>query len=234
MDLDLLFYNGNIISLDDEDNVYFAVGIKKNKIAYLSKDTIFLSNSKSAENSPSSIKQYLSKNNISYKKTINLKWRSLVPGFIDSHYHPILAGLIGDSIDSPIINVFPDKCKSLDELLEIISTAAENNMKTRRWVSLMGYEPSIFSENRHPTIAELDTASPNYPVHCMHGGGHICMYNSKALEFLGIYSAEDAKKYPKDEVEVIDGKLTGLLRGHTHFLLWSKVHYSEEAQIAAA
>ncbi len=99
---------------------------------------------------------------------------------------------------------------------------------------MMGYEPSYLPENRHPTIEELDQAAPYNPLHCMHGGGHICMYNSLALQQLGVYEAEDAKKYPKNEVEVVDGKLTGMVRGHTHFLLWSKVHYSNKAQIEAA
>ena len=83
-------------------------------------------------------------------------------------------------------------------------------------------------------MEELDAVAPDNPVHCMHGGGHICVYNSKALAYLQVYTAEDAKKYPENEVEVIDGKLTGLVRGHTHFGLWGKVYYTEEQQIKAA
>ena len=95
-------------------------------------------------------------------------------------------------------------------------------------------KPDLFPERRHPTIEELDDCAPNNPVHCMHGGGHICMYNHKALEYLGVYTAEDAKKYPPDEVEVIDGKLTGMVRGHTHFWLWGQVEYTEPQQRKAA
>ena len=60
------------------------------------------------------------------------------------------------------------------------------------------------------------------------------MYNSKALEYLGVYSPSDAVKYPADEVEVCAGKLTGMVRGHTHFGLWRQVDYTEEQQKRAA
>lgn len=68
----------------------------------------------------------------------------------------------------------------------------------------------------------------------MHYGGHVCVYNTKALEILGVYKSEDALKFPKDEVEVINGKLTGMVRDHTHFALWAKVNYSSEQQANAA
>ena len=53
-------------------------------------------------------------------------------------------------------------------------------------------------------------------------------------EVMNVYTAEDAKKYPPDEVEVIDGKLTGMVRGHTHFWLWGQVEYTEPQQRKAA
>ena len=118
-------------------------------------------------------------------------------------------------------------------MLQMIRDTAKT-VKPGKWISMMGYEPTLFPEKRHPTIEELDEAAPDNPVHCMHGGGHICMYNHKALEYLGVYGPEDAAKYPEDEVEVIDGKLTGMVRGHTHFWLWGQVDYSEEQQRKAA
>lgn len=68
----------------------------------------------------------------------------------------------------------------------------------------------------------------------MHIGGHVCVYNTLALQELGVYEPEDAKCFPENEVEVKDGKLTGMVRDHTHFALWAKVDYSSEQQMKAA
>ena len=132
-----------------------------------------------------------------------------------------------------MIDTTKKNCPSLEAMLQMIRKTA-STLQPGRWISMMGYEPTLFPEGRHPTIEELDEAAPNHPVHCMHGGGHICMYNHKALEYLGVYGPEDAAKYPADEVEVVDGRLTGMVRGHTHFWLWGQVEYTEEQQRKAA
>lgn len=213
--LDLILYNGNVLTVDEESTVAEAVGVKEGRIFCVGIDE--------------EVRSQGGKNT----EMIDLKGRTLMPGFIDTHYHPILAGLLEVGPRAPMIDTFPENCKSLEQLFSLIREALAYK-QPGEWVSLMGYEPSYFPENRHPTIEELDGIAPENPVHCMHGGGHICMYNSKALEYLGVFSPEDASKYPEDEVEVKDGKLTGMVRGHTHFFLWSKVNYKEQDQVQAA
>lgn len=99
---------------------------------------------------------------------------------------------------------------------------------------MMGYDLENLAERRHPTIDDLDMVAPENPVQCMQRSGHISVYNTLALKELGVYAPEDASKFPKDEVEVKNGKLTGMVKDHTHFALWAKVNYSPEAQKAAA
>lgn len=213
--LDVAFKNGRVITVNERDEIVQAVGVKGNKIVFVGSDK--------------DIEKLIDDRT----RVIDLGGRTLMPGIIDTHYHPILSGLLGETLDSPMISTFYSNCKSLAEMLEMLKGAVALK-KPGEWISMMGYEPMLLPEKRHPTIEELDAIAPENPVHCMHGGGHICMYNSKALEYLGVYKPEDAKKYPKDEVEVIDGKLTGMVRGHTHFALWGKVVYTEAAQAAAA
>jgi predicted amidohydrolase YtcJ len=211
--VDIAFKNGKVITVNPDDRIEQAVGIKGNKIVFVGTD------------------EELEKIIDDKTKVIDLAGRTLMPGMIDTHYHPILSGLIDDGADAPMINTFG--CKSIKEILDLIKEAVAIK-KPGQWISMMGYEPTLLAENRHPTIEELDAAAPNNPVHCMHGGGHICMYNTLALEYLGVYKPEDAQKYPEDEVEVVNGKLTGMVRGHTHFWLWGQVDYPEEAQKRAA
>jgi len=213
--VDIAFKNGKVILVDENDGLAEAVAVKGNKIVFAGTN------------------EDLEKIIDEKTKVIDLKGRTLMPGINDTHFHPILTGMIGTELDSAMVDTFNRNCKSLADMLELVKKVAKIK-KPGEWISMMGYEPSLFPEQRHPTIEELDNAAPDNPVHCMHGGGHICMYNSKALEYLDVYGPEDAEKYPEHEVEVKDGKLTGMVRGHTHFKLWSSVVYTEEQQRVAA
>ena len=213
--LDVAFKNGSVVTVNERDEIAQAVGVKGNRIVFVGTNE--------------DIDRLID----SHTRVIDLAGRSLLPGFNDAHFHPILNGMLGPDMECGMIDTTMKNCKSLAEMLQMIRDTAKA-IPAGKWISMMGYEPLLFPEGRHPTIEELDDCAPNNPVHCMHGGGHICMYNHKALEYLGVYTAEDAKKYPPDEVEVIDGKLTGMVRGHTHFWLWGQVDYSPAQQRKAA
>jgi len=213
--VDIAFINGTVVTVNDRNEIAEALAIKGNRIVFVG--------------SRGDLEKIIDHKT----RVIDLKGRTLMPGFIDAHFHPILAGLLGTDLDSAMIDTFYANCKSLADLLDNLKRAVARKAPGQ-WVSMMGYEPLLLPEKRHPTLAELDAIAPDNPVHCMHGGGHICMYNSKALAYLGVHTSEDAEKFPSDEVEVVGGKLTGMVRGHTHFWLWGQVDYSEEAQAAAA
>lgn len=214
--LDTAFINGHVITVDAEDTICEAVGLIENKIAIVG--------------SNDEVNEYIGNKT----SIIDLDGRTLMPGINDTHYHPILSGMLGTEMSDGMLRTSSDICPSLESMFSLIRKAVR--MKSSgEWISMMGYEPELFTdEQRHPTLKELDDIAPENPVHCMHGGGHISMYNSLALEHIGIYGPDDASKYPDGEVEVVDGKLTGMLYGHTHFLLWEKVNYTEEQQKKAA
>ena len=209
------FVNGNVYTVNQNDEIAEAVGVIDNKIVFVG--------------SKSELDNYITEDT----EVIDLNGRSLIPGFIDSHFHPILNGMIGASLDDAIVSIGFSQCKTMGELLAKLKEALALKEKGE-WVSSMGYEPPKLPEDRHPTIEELDEVGPDNPIQCIHVGGHIAMYNSKALEYLGVFGPEDADKYPEDEVVVEDGKLTGMVRGHTHFALWEKVAYNAEQQERAA
>lgn len=213
--IDIAFKNGSVITVNEKDEICEAVGIKGNKIVFIGTNA--------------DLDKLIDENT----KVIDVKGKTLMPGLIDTHIHPILDGLAGKEVDAAMIDTFSGNCKSLAQMLGMLKEAVKIK-EPGQWISMMGYEPSLFPEKRHPSIQELNEIAPNNPVHCSHGGGHICMYNSKALEYLEIYGPEDASKYPEGEVEVVDGKLTGMLYGHTHFKLWGKVGYTENDMIKAA
>lgn len=215
-ELDMAFVNGSVVTVNGGDEIAEAVGVKGNRIAYVG--------------SSGGIAPYLSENTA----VRDLRGRTLMPGINDTHFHPILNGLLGSDLDSGMIDTTRRNCASLKEMLDMLREAV-GRKERGQWISMMGYEPELFSdERRHPTLEELDAIAPDNPVHCMHGGGHICMYNTRALTHLDVHGPQDASKYPPDEVEVADGRLTGMVRGHTHFKLWGMVDYTEAQQVRAA
>lgn len=213
--VDIVFKNGKVITVNKDDKIEEAVGIKGNKIVFVG--------------SNEDVEKIIDKNT----KVIDLYGRTLCPGFIDSHYHPILNGFFGNDEDAAIISTGYANCKSIKDILALIKKAAEKR-PAGQWISMMGYDQNRIEEKRHITIEELDEAAPNHPVQCMRTCGHVCIYNSKALEAIGVYQPSDVSKYAHDEIVVENGKLTGMVKDHTHFYLWSKVIYTEEQQIAAA
>lgn len=212
---DVAFLNGSVVTINEKDDIAQGLAVVGNKIACVGSDE--------------EVQAWIGPDT----RVIDLAGRSLIPGFIDTHYHPILKGFFGDDEDAAIINTNLANCPSIEDILELIRKAAAKR-GPGAWISMMGYDQNTIRERRHITLEELDAAAPDNPVQCMRTCGHICIYNSKALESIGVTKAEDAANHPHDEIVVENGKLTGMVKDHTHFLVWSHVVYTEEQQIAAA
>ena len=213
--LDIAFKNGSVITVNAQDEIAQAVGVKGNKIVFVG--------------SNEDIDQLIDEKT----QVIDLKGRTLMPGLNDSHYHPILNGMIGTDLDSAMVDTGFAQAKDIPSVLAILK-AVTDTKAPGKWVSSMGFEATLLKEQRYPTLEELDAVAPNNPLQAITCNGHNAIYNSKALEYLKVYTAEDAKKYPEGEVVVADGKLTGEVRGHTHFWLWGQVEYTEPQQRKAA
>ena len=163
--LDIAFKNGSVITVNDTDEIAEAVGIKGNKIVFVG--------------SNADIDQLIDE----HTKVYDLAGRTLMPGINDTHYHPILNGMIAPELDSAMVDTGLSACKTIPELLDLIRRIAATK-KPGQWISTMGYEAGLLAEQRHPTLEELDAAAPNNPLQCCTCNGHISTYNSKALEYL--------------------------------------------------
>ncbi|MDR3573875.1 MAG: amidohydrolase [Anaerolineaceae bacterium] len=207
---DYAFVNGKVITVNENDDFAEAVAVKGNKIVYVGD------------------KRGLDKIIDGKTKVIDLKGRALTPGFIDSHFHPILYGFFGGAI----INITYPRAKSIAEIQEIIKTEVAKKKKGE-WIKLFGYDQNKLDEKRHVTIEDLDSVAPDHPVQCMRVCGHLAVYNTLGLAAGDINGPEDAGKFGKNEVVVENGKLTGMTKDTTHFFLWSKVVYTDEEMWAA-
>jgi len=120
-------------------------------------------------------------------KMIDLKGKTLLPGFIDGHAHFANFGLqaIGAQILPP-----PDAgAKNIPALIDILNQwNTEENRALTGWIFGVGFDDSVLEEKRFPTKEDLDKVSTEYPIMLIHISNHFASLNSKGLEIIGITS----------------------------------------------
>ena len=135
--LDIAFKNGSVITVNAQDEIAQAVGVKGNKIVFVG--------------SNEDIDKLIDEKT----QVIDLKGRALMPGINDSHYHPILNGMIGTDLDSAMVDTGFARAKDIPALLAILK-AVTDSKAPGKWVSSMGFEATLLKEQRYPTLEELD------------------------------------------------------------------------------
>jgi hypothetical protein len=117
-------------------------------------------------------------------EVVDLKGKTLLPGFIDSHSHLTLTaikrGLI--AMDPPPAG----EIRSIEDILDRFRTALPTRSHdSKRWLVGWGYDHAMLEEKRHPTRADLDRVSTEIPIMLVHFSTHQIVANSKALERVG-------------------------------------------------
>lgn len=165
-----LFYNGEILTMNSDEPEYAEVVVEQDgKI-------VFVGSKKEAE------EQYSEANKI------DLKGKTLLPGFIDPHSH---FGMVSNTMGQANLNSPPvgDVERIEDILQKMKAFKSENNIPDDEWIYGWGYDESQLKEKRHPNKREIDEVLPNNPVYLQHTSGHIGVANSMALEKLNVSEA---------------------------------------------
>jgi len=105
---------------------------------------------------------------------IDLEGGVLLPGFIDTHIHPVL--LIYFDMNLDLRNV-----TSLQALQERIRTACAG-LAPGEWLVGLQFDEESLREKRLPTRRDLDPASPDNPVAIIKHDGHMIIANTAAIE----------------------------------------------------
>jgi len=202
MNADIVFINGEVITVDSNDSVVEAVAVKGN----------IITNTGTTDE----IKKSVGSNT----KVIDLKGKSLVPGFIDAHLHLTIYGtnLLGVSCVDPHIN-------SLNDIYDGIRKEV-GNKQSGEWIRAWGFNEHDIEEKRFPTKEELDAISTVHPIVIIRTCNHTSIANSKALELAGF-----TKQSIDPEGGVIEkdslGELTGRLIENAHMHLFSVASFSD-------
>lgn len=112
---------------------------------------------------------------------IDVRGRCILPGFIDTHLHPI--GLVYYDMNADLRGV-----RSIAELQQLLRRSA-SRLTSGEWLVGLQLEDEALAERRLPTATELDAACPHNPVVLMEHDGHSAVGNSAALAAAGITAA---------------------------------------------
>lgn len=114
--------------------------------------------------------------------SVDLKGRTLLPGFIDAHGH---VGSVGQMASLAALSPPPvGKVDSIATLQEALR--AYTPPTGMPYIIGNGYDDSQLAERRHPTRYDLDAVYPDKPTLVIHASGHFAVMNSAMLKLAGI------------------------------------------------
>lgn len=156
--MDVIAYNGLIRTMDRNDTVVEAIGIKNGRVAFLG------SSSDAAKKDA--------------KERVDLKGQLVLPGFIDTHLHLL------DTVVATISAKLSD-CSSVDDIVACGREHAGQLGAYRGWLLGWGWDQDRFSEgNGFLTKGDLDRISTVCPIHFSRVCGHIASVNSLGMEMI--------------------------------------------------
>ena len=188
---DLILHSGKIVTVDEQFSVAEALAIETGRIVSVGSDAVV-----TALAGPGT-------------ELIDLGGKTVLPGLIDSHTHPLGAAMY--EFDHPV----PDM-ETIADVLRYFRDRAEVVPKGE-WIRLQQVFITRLREQRYPTRAELDDAAPNHAAYFRTGPD--ASLNSLALKLSGI---DRGFRIPQGVLGRIerdaDGDPTGIIRSGAHLI----------------
>jgi predicted amidohydrolase YtcJ len=178
MELDMMI-KGNVITISNQQPRAEVIGIEDGMIKY----TGSLSR--------------LEEMTYSAADVLDLSGKTILPGFIDSHAHPMGTGKNRLGIDLSSV-------KDIAEVLEKIRQRVEKT-PPGQLIFCPDYNRMKVSEKRYPTRQELDGISTEHPVWIQHYDGHHSQVNGMAIRLLKLKAGMEGVDLDEN------GEITGLL-----------------------
>ncbi len=157
---DYVLHNGAVYTVDASRSWTQAIAIKANEIVFVGLN--------------SDARKYTGKRT----RVIDLNKAMVLPGFQDSHIHPVTAALKSSMCSLRGLS-------SRQAYLEKIEQCVKNN-STAPWVHGTGWSHSYFDKDNQSTKFLLGNISAGIPITLASYDGHSLWANSKALEAAGI------------------------------------------------
>ncbi len=182
-DADLILYHGKIVTADAAFSVREAIAVRADKIVALG-----------------SSKDVLAAERGAHTKVIDLQGRTVLPGLIDSHVHPLGAGLSEFRKKLPVFDSFA--------AIQAYIQREAAQIPKGQWIVVPRTFPTRLRELKMPTRAELDVVT-THPV--MFDASYVVVVNSLGLRMSGI--TRDTPNPPRGEiVHGSDGEPNGIVK----------------------
>ena len=156
-DADLILHNGKIVTVDAQFSVAQAVAVKNGRITAVGSN------------------QQVLRERGAGTQVVDLQGRTVLPGLIDSHVHPLGAGLSEYRRPVPNIDSFAAAQRFIVEQAKVTPKG--------QWIVIPRTFPTRLAEMRMPTREVLDVAK-DHPV--MFDASYVVIVNSMALKVSGI------------------------------------------------
>jgi len=205
VEAEVVFINGEVITVDQKNTVTEAVAVKDNRIIFVGLN--------------SEVNSFIGEKT----SVIDLQGKTLLPGFIDSHIHLTYYGLNQLAINC--------KAEHIDSIKVLLDDLKKKSLETPKgeWIRAFGFNETAVKEMRYPTIDELNSISVEHPIMISRTCNHISVLNSKALEL-----AQINQNTPDPDGGVIErdleGKLTGKLIEAANMEMSDVARHTEDEQ----
>lgn len=188
---DLVVHHGKIVTVDPEFRIAEAIAVAGERILAVGANDAILKLVKPGT------------------QQIDLQGKTVLPGLIDSHMHPIDAAMY--EFDHPVPDI-----ESIADVLDYVRSRAAV-LPADAWIAVEQVFITRLRERRFPTRQELDQAAPKHPV-CFSTGPDASL-NSLALSLSGIdrnFKVTDGQQgfIERDPA----GEPTGIVRNGSRFI----------------
>lgn len=189
---DIIYFGGPILTMIDALPEAEALVVKEGNIAFVgTKEEALKWSSKGTQ-------------------VVDLKGKTMLPGFIDVHSHITSRAGMSQAVDlSPSPYGTVDNIPMLQQAVK--DYINKNQLLAKAVILGNGYDDAIMSEHRHPTRIELDAISQTHPIIIVHASGHASVANTAMFQLLGI--TDDVKDpqgghYGRDtRTKLLNGKM---------------------------
>jgi predicted amidohydrolase YtcJ len=180
---ELIFHNGNIVTMNGREPRAQALAISRGRIAGVGSDADILNLAGGGT------------------KKVDLGAKTVLPGFIDAHSHPALAGVMH-------LRMVDCDLRSISAIQAALRKRAAKS-SPGEWVLGFKYDDTKTEDGRPLTAGDLDSAVPDHPVQVEHRGGHTVYCNSLAFQKAGIDNQTPDPPGGKIDHDPATGKLSG-------------------------
>jgi predicted amidohydrolase YtcJ len=159
-DVDLIFVNGNIYTVNERQPHAEAIAVKKDRIAFVgsNEDAKKLASDKT--------------------RIVDVRGRTVVPGMTDSHCH-----IFG--IGEREMNLNLEGTNSRGDFLAKVK-ARVDQAERGQWIIGRGWIETFWKPPQFPSHTDLDKIAPDNPVFLTRADGHAAIANSAALKIAKI------------------------------------------------